>query len=63
MHGASGSKKFCNYASLEKLISYCLQKLRVLQLNGVKPYLVFDGARLAMKGRVEEDRKRMRQES
>ena len=29
-------------------------------MNGVKPYLVFDGARLAMKSRVEADRRKLR---
>ena len=42
--------------NLQKLISYCLQKARMLQSNGVKCLLVFDGARLKMKNRVELDR-------
>lgn len=59
----AGRGSFCNYQSIEKLISYCLQKLRTLQLNGVKPYLVFDGARLEMKSRVEADRRKLRREA
>jgi exonuclease-1 len=32
-------------------------------MNGVTPIMVFDGARLPMKRRIEEDRKRQRLES
>jgi 5'-3' exonuclease len=39
-----------------------MQKVRMLQVNGVKCILVFDGARLPMKDRVEKDRKKMRKE-
>jgi len=35
----------------------------VLQLNGVKPILVFDGAKLEMKKRIEDERKKQRLES
>lgn len=34
-----------------------------MQLNGVKAILVFDGARLSMKGRVEDERHKQRQEA
>lgn len=53
-------KGFCNYTSMEKLINYCMGKLRVLQMNGVKCILVFDGARLNMKKKVEDVRHRQR---
>ena len=33
-------------------------KLRVLQMNGVQCILVFDGARLNMKKKVEDDRRK-----
>ena len=45
------------------MINYCLSKVRLLQLNGVKPVLVFDGAKLKMKSRIEDDRKKQRLES
>jgi len=51
---------FCNYTSMQKLIHYCMQKLRTMQMNGVKPILVFDGARLLMKERVEKERHKAR---
>ena len=35
----------------------------MLQVNGVKCMLVFDGARLQMKQRIEEERKKGRIES
>ena len=52
-----------NYAGTQNLISYCMQKVRMLQVQGVKCILVFDGAALPMKSRVEKDRKKMRLES
>jgi 5'-3' exonuclease len=52
-----------NYKGTQNLISYCMNKVRMLQVNGVKCILVFDGAQLPMKSRVEKDRKKMRQES
>ncbi|MFM7850692.1 MAG: hypothetical protein ACKO96_01950 [Flammeovirgaceae bacterium] len=37
-------------------MTYCIQKVRLLQRNGVRPLLVFDGAKLQMKSRVELER-------
>ena len=51
---------YCQYTSTGKLIDYCLAKLRVMQLNGVTCILVFDGARLSMKSKVEEERHKQR---
>lgn len=45
---------------LYRLIDYCVSKIRLLQINGIKPYLVFDGARLDMKSRVEGERSQLR---
>jgi 5'-3' exonuclease len=38
-------------------------KVKLLQVNGVKPVMVFDGASLPMKKRIGDERKKMRQES
>jgi len=38
-------------------------KIKLLQVNGIIPILVFDGARLPMKKRIEEERKKARLES
>lgn len=54
---------YCSYTTCDKLITYCLQKLRMLQVNGLRCIVVFDGAPLHMKQRVEDDRKRLRRES
>ena len=43
-----------------RVIAYCIKKLRMLQINGVTPLIVFDGARLPMKKRTEEERKKAR---
>ena len=48
---------------LYRLIDYCLAKIRVVQLNGVKPLMVFDGAKLAMKQRIEVERTKQRDEA
>jgi len=45
------------------MISYCVSKVRLLQLNGVKPILVFDGAKLKMKSRIEMERTNQRLDS
>ena len=45
------------------MIEYCITKVKLLQINGVTPIMVFDGARLPMKRRIEDERKRQRQES
>jgi len=45
------------------MIEYCVTKVKLLQINGVTPIMVFDGARLPMKRRIEEERKRQRLES
>lgn len=54
---------FCSYTISDKLLTYCLQKLRMLQMNGLKCIVVFDGAPLAAKQRVEEERRRLRKDS
>lgn len=46
-----------------RMIEYCVTKVKLLQINGVTPIMVFDGARLPMKRRIEEERKRQRLES
>jgi 5'-3' exonuclease len=35
----------------------------LLQVNGIYPIIVLDGARLPMKKRIEQERKKARQES
>lgn len=40
-----------------------MAKVLLLQVNGIIPVLVFDGASLPMKKRIEADRKRARLES
>jgi 5'-3' exonuclease len=45
------------------LINYCITKVRLLQRNGIKPLLVFDGQRLKMKERVEMERQKLRVEA
>jgi exonuclease 1 len=45
------------------MIEYCVTKVKLLQINGVTPIMVFDGARLPMKRRIEDERKRQRLES
>jgi len=45
------------------MISYCISKVRLLQLYGVKPVLVFDGAKLRMKSRIEMERTNQRIDS
>jgi exonuclease-1 len=45
------------------MIEYCVTKVKLLQVNGVRPIMVFDGARLPMKRRIEDERKRQRLES
>lgn len=45
------------------LINYCITKIRLLQRNGIKPLLVFDGQRLKMKERVEIERAKLRVEA
>jgi exonuclease 1 len=42
------------------MIEYCITKVKLLQINGVTPIMVFDGARLPMKRRIEDERKRQR---
>jgi len=38
------------------MLDYCVSKIRLLQMNGIKPILVFDGAKLRMKSRIEIER-------
>lgn len=45
------------------MIEYCVTKVKLLQVNGIKPIMVFDGARLPMKKRIESGRKKARLES
>jgi len=45
------------------MIEYCVSKIKLLQVNGITPIVVFDGARLPMKKRIERERKKARQES
>lgn len=45
------------------MIEYCVTKVTLLQVNGIKPIMVFDGASLPMKKRIESERKKFRQES
>jgi exonuclease 1 len=45
-----------------KLISYCQKRLQLLITYNVKPILIFDGARLQMKGATEDERARNRAE-
>jgi hypothetical protein len=42
------------------MVDYCIAKIRVLQVNGVKCLMVFDGAKLEMKNKVEDDREKSR---
>lgn len=45
------------------MIEYCVTKVTLLQVNGIKPVMVFDGASLPMKKRIESERRKFRQES
>jgi exonuclease 1 len=45
-----------------KLILYCQKRLQLLLTYNVKPILIFDGARLQMKGATEDERARNRAE-
>jgi len=38
-------------------------KVKLLQVNGVRPVMVFDGAQLPMKKRISDERKKLRKES
>ena len=40
-----------------------MTKVKLLQVNGITPILVFDGARLPMKKRIESERKKARLDS
>eukprot|EP00347_Sterkiella_histriomuscorum_P014332 403361276 len=51
------------WQGLEKVIDYCVGKIKQLQINGITPIMVFDGARLPMKKRIEEQRKKAREDS
>ena len=44
-------------------IDYCMRLVRMLQHNGVAPYLVFDGDYLPSKASTEEERKKSRAKS
>jgi 5'-3' exonuclease len=57
------NKKFCHTESFQRMVDYCIAKIRVLQVNGVKCLMVFDGAKLEMKKKVEDDREKSRQDS
>jgi exonuclease-1 len=46
-----------------RVIDYCVAKIKLLQVSGVHPLLVFDGARLPMKKRIESQRKKAREDS
>ena len=46
-----------------RVIDYCVNKVRLLQVSGVTPIIVFDGARLPMKKRIETQRKKAREDS
>lgn len=45
------------------MIEYCITKVTLLQVNGIKPIMVFDGASLPMKKRIESERKKFRSEA
>lgn len=45
-----------------RLISYCKKKLKMLLDSQVTPILIFDGAKLVMKGNTEDERERNREE-
>jgi exonuclease-1 len=47
---------------ISKLIQYCQKKLQMLIAFKVTPILIFDGARLIMKGNTENERKKNRDE-
>jgi exonuclease-1 len=40
-----------------------MAKIKLLQVHGIRPIIVFDGARLPMKKRIEQERKKARVEN
>ena len=52
LHPASFLKKHVG-----TMVDYCISKVRLLQSHGITPFLVFDGAKLSMKSRVEDERR------
>ena len=53
-------KEMAQGQGLDKLISYCLKRIKLLQQHNVTPVMVFDGGKLQMKTGVEEDRQKNR---
>lgn len=41
---------------MRRYVTYCMNKVKLLQHYGIKPYIVFDGGPLPSKGGTETDR-------
>lgn len=46
-----------------RYVDYCVERIKMLQYHGIKPYLVFDGDYLPSKAGTEEGRENRREES
>ncbi len=49
-------KEMAQGQGLDKLITYCVKRIKLLQSHEVTPVMVFDGGKLKAKGSVEDDR-------
>jgi len=48
---------------IEKVVSYCVKKIKLLLNNNIKPILIFDGVSLEMKAETNNERRKIREES
>lgn len=53
--------ELCTDAHTDKYLTYCIDRVKMLQHNGVTPIMVFDGADLPSKGGTEQKRKSSRE--
>jgi exonuclease-1 len=53
--------ELCTGAPTDKYITYCVERVKMLQKHGVIPIMVFDGANLPSKGGTEQQRRSSRE--
>ncbi|RKO86085.1 PIN domain-like protein, partial [Blyttiomyces helicus] len=55
--------ELCQGLDTDKYVNFCMRKVKLLQDNGIRPLMVFDGGPLPMKAGTERERRRRRREN